>query len=318
MTGSHGQLIAGGWRVTETLPKREKHYRTYLTDSARWDHFTARADDVFVCAPARSGTTWTQTLCCLLLFGWRDFTLNPTDVSPWYDAVFHPIEEVNALLEAQDHRRLIKTHTPLDGIPYEPQSTYVCVYRDPRDVFLSVRSHLDNFERSDFTLDPAEDLSAPFQNWLCAPTGAGVTESRSLETITNHYWSYRRYDHLPNLHFMHYADMKRDLHGNVAGLAQALKIDVSSSDIAEICRIAQFDNMRDNAAQFAPYAGTGMWKDDKEFFSRGTGGRWRGVLGAEDVAAYDARVLELLPAEHIGWLHDGAGGQNGDPRAPTD
>ena len=121
--------------MNEVLPRRETHYISPVSDSARWDQFRGRDDDIFVCTPPRTGATWTQTLCYLLLFGWRDFTIYPADVSPWYDAIFHPVEDVIALLDAQDHRRLIKIHTPLDGIPFIPQSTYICVYRDPRDVF---------------------------------------------------------------------------------------------------------------------------------------------------------------------------------------
>ena len=36
-----------------------------------------------------------------------------------------PPEQVYARLAAQDHRRFIKTHTPLDGIPLDPQATYM-------------------------------------------------------------------------------------------------------------------------------------------------------------------------------------------------
>ena len=52
--------------------------------------------------------------------------------------------DVFADLEAQTHRRFIKTHTPLDGIPNDPAVTYICVGRDPRDVGLSMDHHIDN------------------------------------------------------------------------------------------------------------------------------------------------------------------------------
>ena len=293
--------------MDDVLPQRERHYTTTASDSALWDHFTGRDDDIFVCTPPRSGTTWTQTLCCLLLFGWRDFTIKPSEISPWYDSLFHPVEEVNALLDAQDHRRLIKTHTQLDGIPYDQQATYICVYRDPRDVFISMRSHLDNFERVDFELDPKEEISAPFRDWLSTSAANDTSVGRSLEGITLHYSSYRRFSHLPNLHFFHYADMKGDLPAAVARLAGTLGIEVTQDDIAQICGIADFQNMRENATQFTPYAGTGTWKRDETFFNKGVGGQWRDVVGGEDVAQYDERMLELLPAEDIAWLNHGAG-----------
>jgi len=77
--------------MKDHLPRRVTHYTSNNSDSARWDNFTVRDDDIFVWTPPRSGTTWTQTLCCLLLFGWRDFDIKPSDVSPWYEYNFHPV-----------------------------------------------------------------------------------------------------------------------------------------------------------------------------------------------------------------------------------
>src|SRR4029077_21226662 len=52
--------------------------------------------------------------------------------------------EVFADLETQTHRRLIKTHTPLDGIPNEPTVRYICVGSVLRDVARSMDHHIDN------------------------------------------------------------------------------------------------------------------------------------------------------------------------------
>ncbi len=291
--------------MTEDLPRREAHYFTNHSDTARWDHYTARDNDILVCAPAKAGTTWTQTLCCLLLFGWRDFTVKPSDVSPWYDATFFPIEAVNALLEAQDHRRLIKTHAPLDGIPYNPQSTYVTIYRDPRDVFFSARNHRDNFQGSDITIDPEENVSAPFQEWVRTPAVNGGPATGSMENFILHFKSFKRFAHVTNIHFFHFAEMKRDLPATIASLARALGINVTDGDIAQMSRIADFQNMRNNAAQFAPQADSGVWKRDENFFNKGASGQWRDVLCAEDLAVYDERLSQLLPAKDIAWLHHG-------------
>ena len=46
-----------------------------------------------------------------------------------------------ARLEAQAHRRFIKSHLPLDALPYFPQVRYIVVVRDPRDVFMSFWNH---------------------------------------------------------------------------------------------------------------------------------------------------------------------------------
>ena len=51
-----------------------------------------------------------------------------------------------ARLAEQPHRRFIKTHTPLDGIPLDPQVTYIVTARHPLDTFVSLRHHLDNID----------------------------------------------------------------------------------------------------------------------------------------------------------------------------
>ncbi|MFP6697265.1 MAG: sulfotransferase domain-containing protein [Alphaproteobacteria bacterium] len=261
---------------------------------------------MFVCTPPRSGTTWTQTQCCLLLFGWRDIDIKPSDVSPWYEFRVHPLEDVNALLAAQEHRCLIKSHTPLDGIPYNPQSTYVTVYRDPRDVYLSMRHHMDNFQRASISVDLDEDISGPFREWLRTPASRDGNMFLSLENIINHFQSYKRFKHLANIQMFHYSDMKSDLPAAISDLARFLAIHVTPDDIAQMSRIADFQNMRDNAAQFTPHADDGLYKSDENFFNKGVGGQWREVLNAEDLALYDERMSVQLPKEDIAWLHHGA------------
>ena len=101
--------------------------------------------------------------------------------------------------------------------------------------------------------------------------------------------------------------MKRDLPAAVAGFAEALGIAVNEEDIAQVSRIADFENMRGNAEQFAPNAARDRWKDNQKFFNKGSSGQWREVIGAADMARYDARMATLLSPEKIAWIHDGEG-----------
>ena len=40
-----------------------KRYRAAIFDNSRWADFEPRPNDIFVCTPAKCGTTWTQTMC---------------------------------------------------------------------------------------------------------------------------------------------------------------------------------------------------------------------------------------------------------------
>ena len=56
------------------------------------------------------------------------------DVSPWIDCRFvEPIEDTLARIEAQQHRRFLKSHLPADGLPLFDAVRYIHVARDGRD-----------------------------------------------------------------------------------------------------------------------------------------------------------------------------------------
>ena len=67
--------------------------------------------------PVKTGTTWVQMICALLIFQTPELPEPLGRLSPWLDHLITPREEAYARLDRQQHRRFIKTHTPLDGIP---------------------------------------------------------------------------------------------------------------------------------------------------------------------------------------------------------
>ena len=70
----------------------------------------------------------------------------------------------------------------------------------------------------------------------------------------------------------------------------------------EHCR---FDYMKAHAEKAAPLGGI-MWNGGaKTFINKGTNGRWRDVLTAAEVQAYDAKALAELGTECARWLAGG-------------
>src|ERR1700722_1052014 len=119
-------------------------YRTTIFDSDRWRSFEFRPGDIVISTPSKCGTTWIQMICALLIFQSPPITTPLSVVSPWLDMLSRARRDVLADLEGQRHRRFIKTHTPLDGLPIDRSVTYICVGRDPRDVALSMDNHMAN------------------------------------------------------------------------------------------------------------------------------------------------------------------------------
>lgn len=286
-------------------------YRDLLADSRRWTRFEPRTGDIIVCTPPKCGTTWTQAICAMLVFGATELEANPAELSPWLDLDRVPLEPVIALLEEQTHRRIIKTHTPFDGIPWLEEAQYVCVYRDPRDAFFSLRNHLDNMKEPirKGAADGSDEEA--FRVWLShAYTTSGAAASSaprppSLSELLHHFDSFRAGAGLPNLGFYHYADLSRDPRGEIARIAAQLGIDASPAFVAGIAEATAFDRMRRQAERFAPGASMGMWHDTTRFFNEGRSGQWRGVLSDEDDRRFHAALEARLPASVARWLVGG-------------
>lgn len=100
-----------------------------MADSSRWERFQFRDDDIVISTPSKCGTTWMQNIVGMLVLDRPVLDTPIGTLSPWLDMLVRTDEEVFDLLDAQQHRRWIKTHTPLDGLPLHPTVTYITVIR---------------------------------------------------------------------------------------------------------------------------------------------------------------------------------------------
>ncbi len=295
-------------------------YRGLVFDSARWAGFEFRPDDIVISTPPKCGTTWTQMLCALLIFDGPDFPQPLERLSPWLDMLNRPIEEVRATYAAQDHRRFIKTHTPLDGLPRRDDVTYIVVGRDPRDVAISMEHHMANMDIDRFVelraravgLDdlaelpprpqPSEDPTERFQAFVeKAELGGPAT----LTSVLHHLHTGWERRSAPNVALFHYADYRADLPGELLRLATALRIDLTQSRAAELAPEAGIGRMRERAAEVVPSASLGMWRNTSAFLRAGATGEWQNRVTETDIASYDQRVASLVPADLAAWAHLG-------------
>lgn len=148
----------GGMPAVE--PERVHEYRNHHLDSTRWDHFHVRDGDIVVTTAYKAGTTWTQRILAALVLGLEPDGRNLIEVSPWIDARFHgPIEPMVESLDAQSHRRFVKSHLAADGLRFFPEAKYVVVGRDTRDVFMSLWNHYSAY--TDFAYSLLNDPERP-------------------------------------------------------------------------------------------------------------------------------------------------------------
>ncbi len=292
-------------------PQRTAIYDCKSTDSRRWGAFDLRAGDIIVSTPPKSGTTWMQALCAFLIHG-TGLNWPLSELSPWLDMKMRDFREIKAIFETQTHRRIIKTHTPLDGVTYREDCLYLTCFRRPIDVHFSVRDHFANRADKMSRRFIPEDPRAGFEIFLHGLNGdRGGIGVATLESVCHHLQSVWRWRNLPNVHLFHYADLSADLPAETSRLADALGVPVDEAETAEIAAAASFDAMKQRSAMFAPEAGMGFFKDEAAFFRKGGTERWRGHLTEADLAAYAARLADLLPADQRLWLERGVRGSRG-------
>ena len=300
-----------------------RRYEASMYDSNRWDGFELRPGDIIISTPPKCGSTWTQMVCALLILQEPELLVPLNRLSPWIDMVTRARTEVFADLRAQTHRRFIKTHTPLDGIPHDPRVTYICVGRDPRDVALSIDHHIDNMDIGAF-LDARQQAVAidgiglgplraqpprpdgerdRFWQWVDDETPSTQVGS-SLRRTQEHLQTLRAVgDDLDVVH-LHYGDLQTDLEGQMRRLAARLGIDVEAQRWPGLVQAATFESMRSRADTTVPAGGPDHWIDPAAFFSRGTSGQWRDLLDDADLARYAARARSLASDDLVEWVHD--------------
>jgi hypothetical protein len=299
-----------------------RRYRTIVTDSRRWDGFEFRDGDIVISTPVKSGTTWMQMQCALLIFQDAQLPRPLTRLSPWVDVQTETVESVFAELAAQQHRRFIKSHTPLDGLPFDRRVTYITVGRDPRDVAISWDNHFENMQLDTVLtlrgqvagfddLDElmpngmpvrAEDPIERFWQWIDREPQSKY-DNDGLLGVLHHldtFWSRRQE---PNVCLFRYADMKADLDTHLRALAARLDIEVPEQRWSALVDAASFEHMRARSGELAPQVVENFWTDPDRFFNRGTTGQWRDFFGGDDIARYEARASQLASPDLLGWLH---------------
>ena len=300
-----------------SLPTLEHIYQNYLFDSLRWNFFKFRDDDIVITTSGKTGTTWTQGIVANLIFLGRDLPAPPLEMSPWLDMRMSPLEQVLTQLEQQTHRRFIKTHLPLDGLRFDQRVKYLYVGRDTRDVFMSWWNHYRSFTEDalvSFNTAPGrvgpelprcpEDIH---DYWRIFMTRGGFdweNEGYPGCSPLHHAQSWWDYRHLPNILFVHYADLLADFQGEAQRIANFLEIQVPEEAWPAINRNCTLSEMRAAAAPYEILRQ--MLKGGAEtFFHKGTNNRWKEVLNTDELALYDFAAKRALTRECRRWLENG-------------
>jgi aryl sulfotransferase len=309
--------------MSSDLPQITRTYQNHTLDSTHWTRYAPRTGDIVIATSYKSGTTWCQEIVRRLIFwgqadeAWRSIPLS--EISPWLDLRVIPLDAVLNQLEAQPHRRFLKTHVALDGLPYYAQVKYLVVGRDARDVFMSYLNHFANFNDEFMRalndapgrVGPpcpmpayANDVHEFWRNWITRGWFPWESEGYPCYGNMHHTQSWWNFRHLENILFVHYNDLLTDLPSELRRIAGFLDIALADDVLAAIVQDVSLASLR-RAAASDPLLDLAFKEGAQTFFFKGTNGRWRGVLSEEELAMYDATAARVLMPDCRAWLEQG-------------
>jgi hypothetical protein len=244
----------------------------------RTEQYAPEPGDVFVATQMKCGTTWMQQVVYEVLSRGRGDLSDAGHghlyrVSPWIEAKTSVSLEDAPRIGASKSR-IIKTHMPVQLTPWSPAARYVYVTREP----LACLASCMDFIR--MLTGPAAWDDEGFVDWFCSermwwgPWPAHVAG----------WWSWAQ--ERPNVLFVHYEQMRRDLPAVVSRVAAFLDVELGGEELAEVVRKSSFDYMKAHEELFEMAPPSLFSVAEGSFFV--SGGRER--TGGLDPAARE-RVL---------------------------
>jgi aryl sulfotransferase len=291
-------------------PRKTRELHNHHFDSTIWNDFRFRDDDIVIGTYGKSGTTWMQHIVSQLIFDGVE-NVPVAEMSPWLDLRVPPKEVKLPLVEAQTHRRFLKTHLPVDALVFSPKAKYLYIGRDGRDVVWSLYNHhVTANERWYQALNdspgrigppigkPRDSVRDYFLEWLDED---GYPFWPFWENIAS-WWAIRD---LPNVKLVHFANLKADMEGEIESIARFLDIAAAPGRWPVILSHCGFDYMKAHADLSTPLGGAFWEGGAQSFIHKGTNGRWRDVLTADDNGRYEAMAREKLGPACARWLETG-------------
>jgi aryl sulfotransferase len=287
-----------------TWPKKTREFENSQCDSRAWNGFAFRDGDIIVATLGKSGTSLMQQIVGQLVFEGKDglFGGPSVQISPWLDARW-TTPDVVAALEAQTHRRFIKTHLPVDALVFSPKAKYIYVGRDMRDVIWSLHNFILGFTPQ---VREIERTWAPTQHARTLPPADihafYMTEVGKEEPSWSHVKGWWNARDLPNVLLVHFNNMKADLAGEMRRVARFLGIPIKEELMPQMLDHCGLEYMRSKAEEDLKSIFNG---GSSTFFHKGTNGRWKEVLSPAEIALADEAAAKYLTPACAHWLKTG-------------
>ncbi|XP_062704881.1 luciferin sulfotransferase-like [Aedes albopictus] len=266
-------------------------------------NFEIRSDDVWLHSYPRTGSTWAQEMIWLLG--------NDLDYegAKNIQQVRTPLLELSAIFSEDrsvedfvtEHKkvnsvtcvhnmpspRFVKCHLPWQLLPNEmdqvrPKMIYIA--RNPKDLCVSYYYYCQLIHQTDGSF---EDFCEIF-----------LADNAPIGPMWAHMLSFWKRRNQPNILFLKYEDMKRNLPTVIRQTAEFMNVgrNLTDEDVQQLCDHLQFDRMQKNpAVNMEPLMKNSAQIDDKasvKFIRKGAIGDWKNHMSEELSRRFDAWISE--------------------------
>lgn len=243
--------------------------------------FQLYADDIFIVAYLKCGSTWMQQIVRLIHSNGVADGVELSKAVPWIEAS----KVFPANIDELSPPRAFKSHFPYDlcpcGPPNATPSKYICAIRNPKDVAVSFYFHYKRFGAPFF---PDYDWDTFFEKFITGELEYGDYFDHILS-----WWSHRDDK---NVLVVKYEDMKKDLPVYVSKIASFMGVNLSSDAITKIAYMSSFEQMKNDDTANYSWIKDNMKPGSTDFLRKGEVGDWKNYFTPEQSAQVDAMCAQ--------------------------
>ena len=253
-------------------------------------NYAAKPDDIFIVTFPKCGTTWMEVIVFTLLNNGRAFDADIDDYfanTPFLDGF-----GLDAI-EKRTRQGTIKTHLPLEYVPYHPNAKYICVIRDPKDVCTSFHRFVVDLP---LCRHYQNDFSTFFEDFINGETMYGnyFEHLRSL-------WSHKDD---PNVLLISYEQMKDDPIQAIHQIAHFLDIKLDQNLLDKVLLYSSFEYMKNKYDEARNYFDEQQQQKSTEnrsfefspltIVQKGSVGGHRSVMDADQIQRLDRLTKKIV------------------------